>query len=323
MQAQVKLQEHGSCFTIFYLEDVVVCGCNKPACQDGVKQLFDCSAQLKRGPVRCAWFDSQTRYASVEMTAEEAAHARERQQSENVTTDSVSVCTRAVTAEQSLQSPMDSPESYSDGTNTPPSLCDLSPQSCTVTTDELLRWATDPMLSDSCSEWSWSREAQCKYSNAESPLYISYSVGERVMLRPSELMFHAQGATKSDGPYIITGVLDENNYKVRREHEHYSQVVHYSRILSRFSSEGKAHTSDPPGVDPQTSQDVAACQTSDRAVTLWLNDVATHISAGKSRYCDKSGAPNAKPYSQPCSESWAETCIKNHAPAGPPPGLRA
>ena len=104
-RAQIQLQEHGSCFTLFYLDEVVVCGCDKPESQDGVKQVFNCSAQTGRGPVRCAWFDAQTRYASVEMSAEEAAQARERQQTdENATTDGVLVCTRTVTTDHSLAS---------------------------------------------------------------------------------------------------------------------------------------------------------------------------------------------------------------------------
>ena len=277
-QAQVKLQEHGSCFTLFYLEDIVACGCDKPECQNGVKQMFDCLALSECGPVRCAWFDAQTRYASVEMTADEAAHARQRQQSRNAATDSISVCTRTVTADDCLESQPSSPGSCNMDADSMPSLCDLSPQSCSVTSDELLRWATDPMLSDSRSEWSWSHEAQCEYDDAEAPLYMSYTVGERVMLRPSESMLAAQNsAVSSDGPYIIAAVLSDSNYEIRREHEHDSKVVHYSRILGRVSSEGNAPTSGHPGVDPSTTFNVAACQTSDGAVASWLNDAATQF----------------------------------------------
>ena len=276
-RAQIQLQEHGSCFTLFNLDDILVCGCDQPACQDGVKQLFICSAQAERGPVRCAWFDAQTRYASVEMSADEAAHARQRQQTdENATTDGVSVCTRTVTADDSLETHASSPECSSVSIKTLTSERDLSPQICTVATDDLLRWASDPMLSDTSSEWSWSQQAQCEYDNAESPLFVPYTVGERVMLRPCESMFNAQScADISDGPYVVTDTLGDANYYVRREHEHYSQVVHQSRILCRLPGEGRAHTPDPSGVPQMTPKNVAACQTSDSAVTSWLNDVAT------------------------------------------------
>ena len=67
----------------------------------------------------------------------------------------------------------------------------------------------------------------CEYDDAESPLFMSYTVGERVMLRPCESMFNAQsGADINDGPYVVTGTLGDANYKIRREHEHYSQIVH-------------------------------------------------------------------------------------------------
>ena len=156
-RAPIQLQEHGSCFTLCYLDEMVVCGCKQPECQDGVKQLFICSAQAERGPVRCAWFDAQTRYASVEMTADEAAHARQRQQTDkNATTDGVSVCTRTVTADYSLDTHASSPECSNVSLQTMTSERDLSPQTCTVTTDDLLCWASEPMLSDTTSEWSWS-----------------------------------------------------------------------------------------------------------------------------------------------------------------------
>ena len=296
---QVKLQEHGSCFTLFYLEDIVACGCDKPECQNGVKQLFDCLALSECGPVRCAWFDAQTRYASVEMTAEEAAHARQRQQSdENVATDGVSVCTRTVTADDRSESHSSPSGSCDMDADSMPSLCDPSSQSCSVTTDELLNWATDPMFTDTRSEWSWSHEAQCTYDDAESPLYLSYAVGDRVMLRPSESVLCAQNsAAKNDGPYIITAVLDDANYQISREHAPDSQVVHYSSILGRVSSEGNAPTSDPSGVDPSTIFNVAACQTSDGAVASWLTDAATHFPLNNHNPVIKNGTYNTKPYS--------------------------
>ena len=107
-------------------------------------------------------------------------------------TDSVSVCKRTVTADYSLASHASSPKfsNVSIETMTPERV--LSPQMCTVATDVLLGWVSDPMLSDTSSEWSWSQQAQCAYDNAESPLFVSYAVGERVMLRPCESMFNAQ-----------------------------------------------------------------------------------------------------------------------------------
>jgi len=276
-RAQVQMQEHGCCFTLFHLDDMIVCGCNKPACQDAAKQLFNCSAQAGRGLVRCAWFDAQTRYASVEMSADEAEHARKCQQSdENATTDGVSVCTRAVIADDSLETHASSPERRNVSIETLGSERDLSPQMCTVPTDDLLRWASDPMLADTSSEWSWSQQARCEYNDAESPLFVPYTVGERVMLRPSESMRNAKSSAEfNDGPYIITDTLGDVSYKIRREHEHYSQVVHFSRILCRLPDEGIAHTPDPSGVPQMTNQDVAVCQTSDSNVASWLNDAAT------------------------------------------------
>ena len=124
-----------------------------------MKQLFHCFAQTERGPVQCAWFDAQTRYASVEMSAEEGAHACERQQTdENATTDGVSVCTRTVTADHSVASHASSPECSNVSIETMTSERELSPHMCTVATDDLLRWASDPMLSDTSSEWSWSQQ---------------------------------------------------------------------------------------------------------------------------------------------------------------------
>ena len=53
-RAQIPLQEHDSCFKLINLDEIVVFGCDKPEFQDGVKQLFICSAQAEHGPVRCA-----------------------------------------------------------------------------------------------------------------------------------------------------------------------------------------------------------------------------------------------------------------------------
>ena len=95
-------------------------------------------------------------------------------------------------------------------------------------------------------------------------------------LCPSESVFRPPNSANSgDGPYVITATLNGVNYKIRREHEHYSQVVHFSRILCRLPGEEYARTPDSSGVPQTTPNDVAACPTSDSAVTSWLNDVAT------------------------------------------------
>ena len=95
---------------------------------------------------------------------------------------------------------------------------------------------------------------------------MSYTVGEHVMLLPSESMLAAKNsAVYNDGPYIITAVLSDSIYEIRREHKHDSNVVHYSKILGRVSSEGNAPTPGPPGVDPSTLFNVSVCQTSDGA----------------------------------------------------------
>ena len=72
----VTLQEQGSCFTLYYMDDVVACGCSLSACQDGVLQLFSCATTSSLpSPIRCAWFDTQSCYTNVKMTTYETKHA--------------------------------------------------------------------------------------------------------------------------------------------------------------------------------------------------------------------------------------------------------
>ena len=73
-------------------------------------------------------------------------------------TDSVSVCKRTVTADYSLASNASSPKFSNVSIETMTSERELSPHMCTVATDDLLRWASDPMLTDTSSEWSWSQQ---------------------------------------------------------------------------------------------------------------------------------------------------------------------
>ena len=282
----VTLQETGCCFTIYYLDDVVVCGCSQSACKDGVKQLFDRAvAPLSSGSIRCAWFDTQSRYASAEMTVCEAKHALAQHNaaigvSAEPSGPTVSVCVRNVTdnTETDLNHSMVA-ASDSDIADTPPPLVPTPPLTSTPSDELLDRLSfTDPTSSLS----PWSPVAQSLYDDQESPEFISYEVGDRVMLRPIENQSPTVALlSQNDGLYVITEAVGDACYRVLSDRDCRSMVVHKSRIQCRFPIHASANKDNTGELAPTdslnlTNQDVAACQTSDSAVALWLNGAATH-----------------------------------------------
>lgn len=282
----VTLQENGCCFTLYYLDDVVVCGCSQSACQDGVKQLFDCAVTTSSsGPIRCAWFDTQSRYASAEMTVCEAKHALARHNAvTNVSPETpgptVSVCVRNVTDNtETDQNHSMVAASDSDIADTPPPLVSTPPLTSTPSDEMLDRLSfTDPTSSLS----PWSPAAQSLYDDLESPEFTSFEVGDRVMLRPIENQSPTVALfNQNDGFYVITETVGDACYRVLSDRDCRSMIVHKSRIKCRFpihASENKDNTGELAPTDSLnlTNQDVAACQTSDSAVALWLNGAATH-----------------------------------------------
>ena len=282
----VTLQENGSCFTLYYMDDVVVCGCSQPDCQDGVTQLFSSAATSQSpSPIRCAWFDTQSRYASVEMTNAEAKHAlisRQTAISDQSTSPApaVNVCVRDVeNSAETCQNHSMVAASDSDIADTPPPLVS-TPAASPITSDELLVHA--PMSEPTSSLSPWSPVAQSLYNDPESPVSISFEVGDRVMLRPIENQSPTAALlSQNDGPYVITEAVGGACYRVLNDRDCRSMVVHKSRIQCRFpthASENKDNTDRSAPTDwlNLTNKDVAACQTSDSAVALWLNGAATH-----------------------------------------------
>ena len=275
--SEVRSQELACCFTLFYLGDIVVCGCDKPECQDGVKQMFDCSTQPSCGPIRCAWFDSHIQYTSDEISAGMAEHTHSYQRFQNATTENISVCSRVVTAENKPRSHLNS-EFCSVRSPVLALPCDVMSQACTMSTDDQTQWASDPLNSDVVSERTWTHEAQRKYSNVESSLRTSNVANERVMLRPYEISVCAQGdAVENDGPNVIASTPGANNCKIKREHDPDSQVVLNSSVLSYTFSEDNAPTLDTSGVDQLTKINVASCPTSDSDVAPGFTDAATQV----------------------------------------------
>ena len=279
--AQVSFQEYGSCFTLLSLEDIIVCGCDQPECKDGVYQLMRCASSPSRGPLRCAWFDTQSRYASVEMTATEAQRACTQHDMNNDQSESATVRARSATASTIAElnercvTPLVSPAAA-----VSPSL-QFDSDSSTEIAVEMLHWLNDPSLTSSTPAFPRSPQTQSVYDDAESPLYLSYIVGDRVMLRHSEQEPRAgPHYPQDDGPYIVAEVLGSTAYRVVREHDSTSRVVHYSKILHRLDAsvmEDSALTHDTSCVGKMTTKDGAACRTSDSAVASWLNDAAPHF----------------------------------------------
>ena len=280
----VTLQEHGSCFTLYYMDDVVVCGCSLPACQDGVMQLFLCPrTSSSPSPIRCAWFDTQSRYASVEMTTCETKHALTHNQPaidvvSSTPAPALNVCIRNATSsiETCLNHSMVA-ASDSNIANTPPPLVS-TPNASPITSDKLL--SHFPMSDNTSLLSPWSLAAQSLYDDLESPEYVSYEVGDRVMLRPIENQSPTAALlSQNDGLYVIAEAVGSTCYRVLNDRDCRSMLVHQSRIQCCFpmhASEIKDNTDEFVNSLNLTKQDVASCQTSDSAVVLWLNGAATH-----------------------------------------------
>ena len=280
--SQAKFQERGASFTLFCLEDIIVCGCDRPECSDGVYQLMSCAASPNRGPLRCVWFDTQSRYASIEMTATDALRARTQYDINAGRSSSVPVCARnaatstAVKLEEDIMTPQ-----YSPSAAVSPSL-QFSNDSSVEIAEEMLHWLNDPSLVSSTPAFP-SSPTQSVYDDAESPLHLSYVVGDRVMLRPSVQELRARPhCPQDDGPYVVAEVLGSTAYRVVREHDSTTRVVHTTGIIHRLLAdaseiEDSAPTHDVSCVGNLTTKDAAACQTSDSAVASWLNDAAPHF----------------------------------------------
>ena len=280
---QVNFQEYGCCFTLFYLEDIIACGCDEPECKDGVYQLISCAASPSRGPLRCAWFDTQSRYASVAMTPTEAIRARTQYDMHEGSRCSTSVCARSATAatavkmEEGFVTPITSPSAVLS-----PPLRIYSDSSAEIAT-EMLHWLNDPSLTSSSPVRPRSPPAQSVYDDAESPLHLTYVVGDCVMLRHSTQELGARpDIPLDDGPYIVAEVLGSATYRVVREHDSLTRVVHATGILHRLLRDASEIEDSAPAHDTScagslTNKDDAACRTSDSAVASWLNDAASHF----------------------------------------------